>query len=227
MRIAELASRSGTSAASIKHYAREGLLAGDRVGYNRTDYAEHHVARLRLISALLHHGGLSVAGVRDVLAAIDDEALPIEATMAVAQHALPRRASAPSAASVAAVRAAVDERGWCVEDDNPGIALAAATLDRYREIGRDDLARITAEHLDAAASLAAADLRLVAESGSRDRMAETVVVGTVLGDALNAGLRRIAQEHRARTGAQEHGARTGADGHRVRTSAAAAPDPVD
>jgi hypothetical protein len=30
-------------------------------------------------------------------------------------------------------------------------------------------------------------------------MAETVVVGTVLGDALFAGLRRIAQEHSSHT----------------------------
>ena len=72
MRISELSQRSGVSMASIKYYTREGLLpAGERTGYNQTDYSEQHLARLRLLRALIEAGGLTIAHARTVLTAAD------------------------------------------------------------------------------------------------------------------------------------------------------------
>ena len=54
MRISELAARSGVTTASIKWYAREGLLpAGERTGYNQTEYGEADLARLSLVGSLM------------------------------------------------------------------------------------------------------------------------------------------------------------------------------
>lgn len=201
MRIAELSTRTGVTAASIKHYVREGLLpAGERVGYNQTAYDEAHASRLHLIRALLDTGGLSVASTRAVLAAIDDRALPLGRVLAAAQDAVSRSDAAPTPEAIDRVRALVDARGWTVSDGNPGIAQCAAVLDRFAGIDRADLGAMLERYAEPVLDIARGDLDAVAaDLGDRDRMAETVAVGTALGDAMLAGLRRMAQEHVART----------------------------
>lgn len=201
MRIAELSSRTGVTSASIKHYVREGLLpAGERVGYNQTAYDETHASRLHLIRALLDTGGLSAAATRAVLAAIDDRDVPLGHVLSTAQDAVSRRGAAPSPGALARVRALVDDRGWTVSEGNPGIAQCAEVLDRFAGIERDDLAGMLDRYAQPVLDIARGDLDAVAaDLGDRDRMAETVAVGTALGDAMLAGLRRMAQEHVART----------------------------
>jgi DNA-binding transcriptional MerR regulator len=205
VRISELSSRSGVSTASIKYYTREGLLpAGERTGYNQTDYTEDHVDRLRLIRSLIDVGGLPVAAVSRVLAAIDAPDMPMGEVLGVAQHALPQAIRPPSAESVARIEALVAQRGWRFFGTNPGIRAAAAVLDGYTAVGREDLAAVLPAYAEAAEIIARADLDSVHASvtaaeagGDRQAAAQTVVVGTVLGDQLLAGLRRIAQEDAA------------------------------
>ncbi|GAA2174282.1 MerR family transcriptional regulator [Agrococcus versicolor] len=201
MRIAELSRRTGVTSASIKHYVREGLLpAGERVGYNQTAYGDEHASRLHLIRALLDTGGLSVAATRSVLAAIDDPALPVSHVLSTAQEAVSRTDADPSTDAVERVRALVHDRGWTVCDDNPGIAQCAEVLDGFAGIDRDDLGDMLERYAEPVLEIARGDVAAVAaHRGDRDRMAETVAVGTALGDAMLAGLRRIAQEHVSRT----------------------------
>src|SRR5215469_5344529 len=72
MRIAELSCDSGVPMPTIKYYLRDGLLPpGELTSRNQAQYDERHVRRLKLIRALLDVAGLSIAGVRDALAAID------------------------------------------------------------------------------------------------------------------------------------------------------------
>ncbi|GGH48794.1 MerR family transcriptional regulator [Microbacterium album] len=195
MRISELSDRTGVSPASIKYYAREGLLpAGARTGYNSTEYDEAHVARLRLIRALIDTGGLTVAAAARVIAAIDDPDVPVDSVLGVAQRAVPREVASPSEDALEQVRAVMRERGWATVAGNPGIPLAAAVIDDFAKTGRTDVAELVSRYAAAVDLVAEADLDLVAGSGDRDRMAEAVVVGIALGDALLAGLRRIAQE---------------------------------
>ncbi|WP_448616193.1 MerR family transcriptional regulator [Modestobacter sp. URMC 112] len=196
MRISDLAARSGVSAASIKWYAREGLLpAGERTGYNQTEYGEEHLARLQLIRSLIEVGGLSVAAARDVLAAADDPAHPFGDTLGIAQASLPRAATPPTADALRQVKEAAEAQGWEVFDDNPGLPAAAAVLDRYRALGRDDLIATLPGYIQAAEVIATADLDCISKNldAGTATAAQTVVVGTVLGDALLAGLRRMAQ----------------------------------
>ncbi len=196
MRIAELATRSGVSAASIKWYAREGLLpAGERTGYNQTSYGEEHLARLRLIRSLVEVGGLSVAAAREVLSAADDPDHPFGNILAIAQASLPRAAGPPSAESVQQVRDVAEQLGWHWYEEHPGVLAAAAVLDRFRALGRDDLTALLPGYARAAEVVAAADLDRITENldAGPATAAQSVVVGTVLGDALLAGLRRMAQ----------------------------------
>jgi DNA-binding transcriptional MerR regulator len=211
MKVSELSELSDVSIASIKFYLRERLLfAGTATSATRSDYDETHLARLRLIRALIEVGGLSVAAARGVLAAIDDSAMPIVDVFGIAQRAASvaltssARPSAqpsaqPSAESLERVDRLKSERGWQTSELDPGALITARVLDTFAAIGRNDLLALLPSYAAAAEMVAHADLAAVTASGpDRRPMVETVVVGTALGDALFAGLRRIAQEDMAR-----------------------------
>ncbi|BCJ69538.1 hypothetical protein Prubr_65590 [Polymorphospora rubra] len=89
--------------------------------------------------------------------------------------------------------------GWEVTDDNPGIDAAARALDGLRAIGFDAPDPYLDAYAAAAATVAAADLRALSSLTTPDQVAELMVVGTILGDPLFAGLRRLAQQDVTRT----------------------------
>jgi DNA-binding transcriptional MerR regulator len=207
MKVSELSELSDVSIASIKFYLRERLLfAGTATSATRSDYDETHLARLRLIRALIEVGGLSVAAARGVLAAIDDSAMPIVDVFGIAQRAASvaltpsaQPSAQPSAESLERVDRLKSERGWQTSELDPGALITARVLDTFAAIGRGDLLALLPSYAAAAEMVAHADLAAVTASGpDRRPMVETVVVGTALGDALFAGLRRIAQEDMAR-----------------------------
>ncbi len=200
MKMAQLSEASGVTVPSIKFYLREGLLpAGERTSATQATYTDTHVQRLRLIRALIDIGGLPVATARQVLAAVDTDAMPLSYIFGIAQHAISDAdlyaPIAPDSAGLERVRAAVERMGWTVSDDNPGMRGAARVLDTYAALGHHELAEIAPEFTEAAELIARADLAAVARSAEVADMAQVVVVGTVLGDALIASLRRIAQQH--------------------------------
>lgn len=207
MKISELSTRSGVPVATVKFYLREGLLApGEKSSQNQASYDASHLSRLRLIRAFIEVGGLSVASARAVLAAIDDESLPFGVAVGIAAAALPSGPAAVEPTEVADpgrghrdLDTLVAERGWTVDPANPGWALAARVIDDYAALGREDLLTTLPVYAAAAELIAAADLQTVADSDGRAAMTETVVVGTVLGDSLFAGLRRMAHENVSRS----------------------------
>jgi DNA-binding transcriptional MerR regulator len=91
MRISELSSQSGVPVATIKFYLRENLLHdGVRTAATQAQYDESHVARLRLIRALLGPGGLSVAAAHRVIRAIEEPPESVYELLGVAATALTR-----------------------------------------------------------------------------------------------------------------------------------------
>lgn len=96
MRIAALSSATGVSVATLKYYLREGLVhPGRATAVNQADYDDTHVRRVRLVRALLELGHLSIADVAAVVAAVDDEQVPIHDAFALAQDAMARPATPP------------------------------------------------------------------------------------------------------------------------------------
>ena len=198
MLISELAERSATPAATIKYYVREGLLPpGERVGGNRTLYAEEHERRLRLIRAMLEVGQLSIAAVKNVLSALDEPDAPLAHTFDTAQQALSRAAvpdvAEPTPESLARVDAVAARAGWTGCEENIGREIAARVIDAFANADfpladdyLDDYAAAARIHADA-------DLEAVGILPDPSRMTELMVVGTVLGDTLALGLRRMAQ----------------------------------
>ncbi len=199
MKMSELSERSGVSVASIKFYQREELLPEpERSSPNQAQYDSNHVDRLRLIRALVDVGGLSVAAVRKVLAAAEAD-IPLDWAMGVAQHAIPGGVGLPETTTrgVTEIDRVIAEMGWQVSADNPGRGMAAKVIDSYLQLDHEELLSVLPEYSAAAVIVARGDLASVGLQPNRARMSETVVVGTVLGDSLFAGLRRMAQEDAA------------------------------
>ena len=195
MRIAEFSTTSAIPVATIKYYLREKLLpAGESETANQASYGAVHLDRLRLIRALIGVGGLSVASARRVLEAIDSDA-SLPEVFKVAQHSVSAaiESSDLEPADLASIDALLE--GWHVSPENPGRLAAARVLSAFRGVGQTDERGWYARYAEAALLAADADLDEIESRPDRAAKAETVVVGTVLGDALISGLRRAAQEH--------------------------------
>lgn len=202
MRISDLSRASGVPIPTIKYYLREGILAtGQRTAANQASYDEGHLRRLRLVRVLTDVGGLRIAAVRDVLAAIEDASLPMTDMLSVAHRALEPDspdASDELVAASAEIDAWLEALGWTVSADAPARATLAEALVALRGLGWDvgpEVFRRYALHADA---VAADEIEFVAASESRDGAVEATVVGTVVFERVLAALRRLAEERHAR-----------------------------
>ncbi|WP_156754014.1 MerR family transcriptional regulator [Actinokineospora pegani] len=198
MRIAELSKRSGVAVATIKYYLREGVLPpGERTSPNQADYSEKHQHRLRLVRALVEVGGLSIAGVRDVLGTVDAPQPDLTWTLSTVQLAMfpiPEATEGPTRSSAEdTVTRLLDDLGWSCPSDHPAAQALAAVLATADDLGHPGMADLLPRYARAAGEVAKADLDYIDRSPSLDDAAEGVAVGTVLGDSMLAALRRMAQ----------------------------------
>ena len=194
-----MCSRTGVAATTMKYYLREGLVhGGERVEANQTAYDESHVHRVKLVRALIETGGLSIAAAKQVLATLDSEETSLAHTFEAAQHALAVGGASIGPADPAArtrILALVDDHHWHTSAENPGFDVAARALDAFATIGFTPSDDFLDAYASAASTIARADLVALTTRSRPDLIAELMVVGTVLGDALIAGLRRLAQEN--------------------------------
>jgi len=193
MKISELSHETGATLATIKFYLREGLLhVGERSAPNQATYGEAHVRRIHMIRALTDVGGLSVAETKRVIDAIDSD-VPLTRAFEIAQGAVSEHIDPESvdAEALDTVDSAI--AGWGCGPEDPGRLAAARVVMNFRRAGQGADSGWFARYAEAARLVAEADLDLVESRSDLAAKAETVVVGTVLGDALFAALRRSAQ----------------------------------
>lgn len=199
MRIKELSNRSGVSVPTIKYYLREGLLpAGELTSPNQATYAEAHVRRLRLVRALIDIGGLTIAAVRDVLAAADAPEETVGRILYTAQESISTQPELPRdeawEQAERSVAELVERHGWQVRAESRAWRTVAAVLVSARELRHGDWTAKLDIYAEACERIAAADLDYIAGIPDVDAMLEGVVVGTVLGDTLVTALRRLAHQ---------------------------------
>jgi DNA-binding transcriptional MerR regulator len=128
MRISELASQTGVPIATIKFYLREKLMPeGIRTSATQAQYDESHVARLRLIRALLGPAGLSVAAAQQVILAIEEPPESLYELLGIA-------AAAVAGPNVDAALQALEEAGF----ELPEGALDVC-LDHMRQIAQFEI----------------------------------------------------------------------------------------
>ena len=196
MRISQLARASGVPLPTLKFYIRDGLLpAGDPVAANQADYSDTHLRRLRLIRTLTEVGGMPLRGVRAVLEALDDEALPLHDALGVAHYATGRRAPSAPIDVIEEVDAYLAKRGWQLRPNAPARLVLAEALATLSDLGMGINARAFDPYADAADRLAKREVASLAEGASRADTVESAVVGTVVFEAVLVALRRLALEH--------------------------------
>jgi hypothetical protein len=174
------------------------------------------VQRLRLIRALTDVGGLSLAAVGNVLAAVDNRESGHH-TMGVVQTELagsPPEVDAETADwALTRIRAAAAAAGW--PEPHPWqvpVADLIATLATARELGRPELTEHLADYAGLAARAAELDLATAAGLTSVDRIVETAVLVLILGDRVFADLRHLAQENLSRVRLNDRPAQSQATG---------------
>jgi DNA-binding transcriptional MerR regulator len=199
MRVKELSSRSGVSVPTIKYYLREGLLPpGELISRNQANYDDAHLRRLRLIRALIDIGGLTIAAVKEVLAAADAPDETVRSMLFTAQQSISGQPDLPRddawAEAEQNVADLVERRGWKVRADSRAWQTVVAVLVSARQLEHGVWTRKLDIYADACERIATADLDYVAGIEEVDAMLEGTVVGTVLGDTLMTALRRLAHQ---------------------------------
>lgn len=182
---------------TIKYYVREGLLPqGELSSPNQAQYGDAHERRLRLIRALLEVGGLKVAAIAEVLGAVDDPERPLHRVLGAAADRLGSAGEADDDAEAATAQAAVAElvarRGWRTHESNPAAADLSRALAAMDRVGHGAFTELLDEYADAAEMVARADLGYVDQRVAVEDVVESVVIGTVLGEAVFSAMRRMA-----------------------------------
>lgn len=182
---------------TIKYYLREGLLAaGELTSPNQAHYGPGHERRLRLIRALLDVGGLSLAAIGEVLQAMDDPGQPVHKVLGAAADRVTPTGGEAAGPELEDAREEVAEllrrRGWQADGRGSAAESLAGVLCALRRAGHGGYIGLLDLYADAAEPVARADLDYVQRRVAREDLVESVVVGTVLGEAMFGALRRLA-----------------------------------
>jgi len=179
----------------VKFYLREGLLApGSATSATRAVYGQMHVRRLRLVRALVEVGGLRLAAVREVLAALDDPSRSKHDVLGAAHDPLAAQVPAVDQAALDTADAHLARLGWRVHPEAPHRRVLARALAACTAVGHPVDPATIDTYARAALMVAEVDLASVPRT-DRALAMERVVIGTVLHEPLLLALRRLAQAH--------------------------------
>lgn len=194
MKVSELAAQSGVTVSTVKYYLRAGLVhPGEQVTATTALYDDTHVARIRLVRALVDGVGMSIADVQRVVGVLDGPVGSWHELVGRAQRAIsPPRGDAPRPRTEHADRL-VRSQSWTVRDSSPVRQELEEALARARAGGVDIDAEQLDRYAEAAHAVAEVDLAAVPTTNPADAV-RRVVVGTLLIDPVLAALRRLAQE---------------------------------
>ena len=203
VRVSGLSTATGVSVATLKYYLREGLLhGGAATAVNQAQYEESHVRRVKLIRALIELGRLSIAEVREVLVAVDDESQSLHDAFGAAQDAMAPDASSDSEwfdAALASVDAFLARNDLYVRPESPLRTMLAETLVWLTEFGWG----LPGIVVDAAVfdtlvpglkEQAEFEISSVPPDADRTAQVEFTVVGTMVFEVAAAAIRRMALE---------------------------------
>lgn len=189
MRISELSRASGVPTATIKYYLRERLLhPGELTSATQAQYDQSHVARLRLIRALLGPGRLSIATAKAVLDTVDD---PPDSALELLGRASAALTAGGGGDDDPTARDLVDQLGWRIEPGSPALAELGAALAAIDEAGLTLIDGGLRRYADLIGQLATEEVATV-PTGSPEAAIRQAVLGTVLIEPLIIALRRLA-----------------------------------
>ncbi|MBM6400488.1 MerR family transcriptional regulator [Phycicoccus sonneratiae] len=193
MRISQLAERTGVPVHTLKYYLREGVLpAGRATSRTSAEYGEEHVDRVRLVRALVEHGGVPVAAVRRIVGALDAPPPSRHELLGTAHSTL--AGEDPGAAAPAEVVELLRGLGWCTWEQGPFVAELGRAVEAARAAGAPLTPEALRRYAEAMFAVAEVDVELALGAPSPEEAMRAVVVGTVMVDPVLLALRRVAQE---------------------------------
>ena len=193
MRISELAETTGVPVHTVKYYLREGLLMpGEVTSRTRAEYGPQHVERVRLVRALVEHGGVGIAGVRSILTALTAPPPSRHELLGVAHSALPTPGDEGPVSDE--ITALVADLGWHVCAGAPATRALTAAVAAARAAGVPVSGESLRRYAEAMADVAAVDVDMALSATDSAAAMHTVVLGTVMVDPVLVALRRMAQE---------------------------------
>lgn len=206
MRIGALSTATGVSVATLKWYLRDGLLhPGRPTAVNQATYDLTHVRRVKLIRALVELGHLGIAEVREVLSAVDDDAVGLHTALGAAHDAMMPKVSRDHPlfpAAMAAVDGFVRRHGIDVRADAPVRAVLAQTLVWMTEFGWSEPGTLVDVAIfdtlvPGLMEQASAEIAFIPDGSVTDRagQVEYSVVGTMVFEQAASAIRRMAHEH--------------------------------
>ncbi|TWP35698.1 MerR family transcriptional regulator [Leekyejoonella antrihumi] len=192
MKISQLSDETGVARATLKYYLREGLLhAGASRGRTQADYDASHVARVRLVRALIEAGGLSLASVKEVVQALESPPDRRHDLLGAAQCALTGSTRAEPV-SCPRARALMNDLSWRIDPGSPLLTDLEHQLDAADAAGvavPDERLRTYATSMHEVAQV---DVESVPDDPQG--AVRQVVVATVLIDPILITLRRLGQQ---------------------------------
>ncbi|MFL6167908.1 MAG: MerR family transcriptional regulator [Ornithinibacter sp.] len=193
MRISELSEATDVPVHTLKYYLREGILMPGRpTSRTRAEYGEEHVERVRLVRALVEQGGVAIAGVRSILAALAAPPPTRHDLLGVAACAMPTPAADhPVDADAVAL---VEDLGWQVSRNAPAMRSLSAALRAAERAGVGIPPTVLRRYAEAVQAVADVDLAVAERATTPEEALRTVVIGTVMVDPVLVALRRVAQE---------------------------------
>jgi DNA-binding transcriptional MerR regulator len=200
MLVSELSERADVPLATVKYYLREGLLPpGETTGPRRAEYGETHLQRLRVLRLLREVGGVPVTSLREVVAALDDEELPIPEVMTLVADVISDHPETDFAdpASVDAVDEVLSRIGW--DDirpesiDRQRLAALISHLNAPGPLAAS--AEILLFYAAAADQMARAEVGLLDHTVERSELLEQLVTGSVVYGQVFSVLRRLGEQH--------------------------------
>jgi DNA-binding transcriptional MerR regulator len=193
VRISQLAERTGVPVHTLKFYLRERVLPpGRATSRTSAEYGEEHVERVRLVRALIEHGGVPVAAVRRIVGVLESPP-PSRHEMLGAAHSTLAGEDAGSGASPE-VLALLAELGWCTWEEGPFAAELSRAVEAARAAGAPLTPEALRRYAEGMRAVAEVDVDLALAAGDPAEAMHTVVVGTVMVDPVLLALRRVAQE---------------------------------
>ncbi len=196
MRLAELSTRSGVPATTIKYYLRLGLLhSGERQSSTWSSYDDSHLRRLALIRALIDVAGLPLQAVQRILDVVKDESVPLHQALGTAQWLLsPGAVAEPSAESIDRVSALLGRHNWELAPGSPHRRVLAAALDRLDRLAFPAPDALLDQYADALSHFAPSEVKPITTEEHRATAIEHLVIGTLLYEPLLTTMRRMAHE---------------------------------
>jgi DNA-binding transcriptional MerR regulator len=200
MLVSELAERADVPLATVKYYLREGLLPpGATTGPRRAEYGERHLRRLRVLRLLREVGGVPVTSLRQVVDALDDEALPVHETMTLVADVISTNPGPDDVdpESLAVVDAVLEAIGWdgvrAESMDRRRLASLVTLLNGPGPLGAS--IEVLTFYAGIADQLARAEIALLDHTAERSHLLEQMVTGSVVFGQVFELLRQLGHEH--------------------------------